>query len=312
MAQDSVSVDRWKYIGGSDIPIIMNISSFKTRWDLLLEKAQITEDEFRGNKYTEYGNMMEPIIRNYISSELSLEFEEGKHYLSFGNNGDMVRIHTDGENEDTHTILEIKTTSQVHEDLEEYKHYLVQLLFYMMMRNFENGILAVYKRPDDFTLEFDKSRLQLFPVVLSEWDALIKDIKNSIVHFLEDLDKVRSNPFTTQEDLLPEDIEALASRLVEIKEQEEKFKDVLAEKKLIEEKLADAMTSNDSKTMDAFGWKMTVVPGKAGEKKIVEEFDQERFKEEHPIVFRRYSKEVEKTVNSKKTSIRMTRLSNEN
>ena len=32
-----VTFERWKYIGGSDIPIIMGLVNFgKTRWDLLL------------------------------------------------------------------------------------------------------------------------------------------------------------------------------------------------------------------------------------------------------------------------------------
>ena len=31
-----VSEDRDKYIGGSDIPVILGLSPFKTRWQLLL------------------------------------------------------------------------------------------------------------------------------------------------------------------------------------------------------------------------------------------------------------------------------------
>ena len=68
----AVTVDRDKYIGGSDIPIIMGISSFKTRFDLLLEKAGIKENDFAGNKYTEYGNVMEPKIRNFINEKFLL------------------------------------------------------------------------------------------------------------------------------------------------------------------------------------------------------------------------------------------------
>ena len=50
-----VTIDRDKYIGGSDIPIIMGISPFKSRFDLLLEKAGYLENDFKGNEYTEYG-----------------------------------------------------------------------------------------------------------------------------------------------------------------------------------------------------------------------------------------------------------------
>ena len=45
----AVTIDRDKYIGGSDIPIILGISHFKSRFDLLLEKAGLQENEFRSN-----------------------------------------------------------------------------------------------------------------------------------------------------------------------------------------------------------------------------------------------------------------------
>ena len=40
---DTVRDERWRYIGGSDIPAIMGISPFKTRFQLLQEKAQIID-----------------------------------------------------------------------------------------------------------------------------------------------------------------------------------------------------------------------------------------------------------------------------
>ena len=58
----AVTVDREKYIGGSDIPIIMGISPFKSRFDLLLEKAGLKENDFTGNEYTEYGNKLEILL----------------------------------------------------------------------------------------------------------------------------------------------------------------------------------------------------------------------------------------------------------
>ena len=142
-----VTIDRDKYIGGSDIPIIMGISPFKTRFDLLLEKAGLKENNFTGNEYTEYGNILEPKIRNYINFTDEINgygggFEEYKTIK-----GD-VRCHLDGFNE--HEVLEIKTTSQIHEDINDYKTYLVQLLFYMQTVNVEFGLLAVYERPTDF------------------------------------------------------------------------------------------------------------------------------------------------------------------
>ena len=152
----------------------------------------------------------------------------------------------------------------------------------------------------------------MYEIQLSDYEELVKDIKKAVIHFLNDLEKVRANPFLTQEDLLPADMETLASRLAEIKEQEEKFKAITEEKKLIEEKLAELMTENDTKTMDAFGWKMTMISGKAGEKKVVQEFDTESFKVSHPRLWKKFIKETEKTVGGRKVSIKLTRLSNEN
>ena len=52
---DTVRDERWRYIGGSDIAAIMGISPFKTRFQLLQEKAQIVEPDFKGNEYIEIG-----------------------------------------------------------------------------------------------------------------------------------------------------------------------------------------------------------------------------------------------------------------
>ena len=64
-----VTIDRDLYIGGSDVPVIMGISTFNTRWGLLQEKAGLKENTFNGTKYTEYGNVLEPKIRDYINKK---------------------------------------------------------------------------------------------------------------------------------------------------------------------------------------------------------------------------------------------------
>ena len=149
--QASVKENRNLYIGGSDIPIIMGISQFKKRFDLLLEKAGLKEETFEGNEYTEYGNVLEPKIRDFINENREDKFVEGKHI------DNDIRCHTDGINKEM--VLEIKTTSQMHEKVEDYKVYLVQLLFYMEYTKRNHGKLAIYQRPDDFNEEFDSKRL---------------------------------------------------------------------------------------------------------------------------------------------------------
>lgn len=272
MAQETVNFERWKYIGGSDIPIIMSLSPFKTRWKLLREKAQLEEDEFQGNIYTEFGNIMEPKIREYLNESLGFDFQEGKAY------GEGVRIHTDGEDILKDTILEIKTTSQIKDEVSDYKIYLVQLLFYMVERDMKNGLLAVYERPEDLSTDFDWTRLMVYPIVRDDYNDLIRDIYEEVDLFRKDLEKLKTNPFLTEEDLLPEDIRMLSMRLVNAKQRETLFKDMEAERKLVEAKLGELLTRDKRKTANVRGYKVTYTPPKEGYIKEVQEVDLEKLK----------------------------------
>lgn len=272
MAQETVNFERWKYIGGSDIPIIMNLSPFKTRWKLLREKAQIEEDEFQGNIYTEYGNVMEPKIREYLNESLGFDFVEGKAY------GEGVRIHTDGEDVIKDTILEIKTTSHIYDEVTDYKLYLVQLLFYMMERRMRFGILAVYERPEDLSTDFDWERLMTYPIVVDDYLDLVSEIYAEVYEFRKDLEKLKQNPFLTEEDLLPEDIRMLSKRLVNAKERESLFKDMKAERELIEAKLGELLTEAKKTSANVQGYKVTFTPPREGRMKEVQEVDFEKLK----------------------------------
>ena len=88
--QKSVEEDRNLYLGGSDVPIIMGLSPFKTYYQLLKEKVGIEQPEKVENPYIDYGNVMEGKIRDYINSLTSSQFVEDKLIK-----GD-IRCHVDG------------------------------------------------------------------------------------------------------------------------------------------------------------------------------------------------------------------------
>ena len=284
--QETVKQDRDKYIGGSDIPVIMNLSPFKSRFDLLLEKAGYKEDTFEGNVYTEYGNTMEPKIRAAINSEIKEPFAEGKHIREAEADEIIgVRIHTDGENSDS--ILEIKTTSQLYEDIDDYKIYLVQLLFYMVNTGKPYGLLAVYNRPDDLSEEFDADRLQLFNISLENYTELCEEIGDACEKFIEDLQKVKDNPFITEEELLPTEITDITARIIAFESQLDYLKSI--EKKVKEDKarLKDAMQSCGVKSWTTpQGYKITLVPD--GEDKVDKKFNEDKFKAEDPETYNKY------------------------
>ena len=287
--QETVKQDRDKYLGGSDIPIIMNLSPFKSRYDLLLEKAGYKEDTFEGNVYTEYGNKLEPKIREYINEinkERRLPYVEGKHTREAQADEIIgVRIHTDGEND--FSILEIKTTSQIYPYLEDYKIYLVQLLFYMVNTGKNYGVLAVYNRPDDLSEEFDKDRLQIFEFDIGDYKDLVKEIGDACDKFIEDLKKVKDNPFITEEELLPTEISDIAARILAFEDQIKYMKAVEEKIQSEKERLREAM---DAAGVPSWrtpnGYLSTRVKDGADKVNEVEELDEEALKRDLPELFK--------------------------
>lgn len=279
----AVTIDRDKYIGGSDIPIIMGISPFKTRFDLLLEKAGLKENDFTGNEYTEYGNVMEPKIRDYINKDKADKFEEGKYIEN------DIRCHTDGINSDT--VLEIKTTSQIHKNVEDYKVYLVQLLFYMEYNKRDYGKLAVYSRPDDFNEDFDETRLTQYDIKLQDYKELVEQINKAVDQFRIDLVKVKENPFTTEEELLPLDLTELSNRVVVLENQLAEMKKIEVKAKELKAQLKSAMENNNIKKWETpNGVKITLVAD--GEDKVVRKFNEQLFKENNLDLWDEYSEDV--------------------
>jgi predicted phage-related endonuclease len=129
---DSVIKDRDKYIGGSDIPILMGISPFKTRWQLLKEKAEPRGDGY-ATEYTspqiEYGNEMEEKIRACVIRNEEVQGIDMLQTRIFGNKIYVdVEILLDGNYtlKKAHEIAEA-----VHDDIEEHfpkvKHIMVHV-----------------------------------------------------------------------------------------------------------------------------------------------------------------------------------------
>lgn len=309
--QESVKQDREKFIGGSDIPIIMELSPFKSRFDLLLEKAGYKKNDFEGNVFTEYGNTMESKIRDYVSQYFEVNFEEGKHIVEIPEiwnahpNGMMVRCHTDGENDVS--ILEIKTTSQLYDNVDDYELYLVQLLFYMYMTGKQNGLLAVYKRPDDLSVAFDVDNLQLFGISMNDYLDLINDIKNAVIRFLDDLQKVKSNPFITEEELLPADVTEIASRIVAFEQQLARMKELEKKVKSEKDRLKDAMERAGVKKWETpNGYKITLIPDSEDTVEQQESFNAERFMAEHPRLVKKYMETKNVIKKGKKGYVKIT------
>ncbi len=300
----SVTKDREKWIGGSDIPAVMGISPFKSRYDLLLEKAGLKEVEFVDNEYVRFGTMIEPEIRNHVNDIYGTTFKPNRK------TDGKIRYHSDGF--DGEAVLEIKSTSMIYENADDYRIYLVQLLTGMKVNKAKYGVLAVYERPIDFNPEFDPYRLQTFNIRLEDYQDLLKEIETAVESFIKDVEKLKENPFLTEEDLLAMDdnkneIVELSNQVLAFENQLKVYKELENQYKELKEKLFVAMYENGVKkwTTDS-GVQITMVEPIESTTKTVSEFDEKTFEKENKELYNKYLVEKEKTTSGKKGYVRIT------
>lgn len=299
MNKDTVTRDREKFIGGSDLAGIMGLSPFIDRWTLLQQKAGLKERDFFGNEYTRYGDELEPVIRSYINETYCRDFEPAVKI-----DGDL-RGNTDGLDEGG--LLEIKTTSHIHETLDGYKGYLVQVLFYMKMFNVQHAMLAVYHRNEDFSTEFIPSRLQVIPIDIKDHLDTMEEVEQAIDMFRKDLAELRENPLLCEEDFMPNEIVEVTNKIIELENQLAAYKQMEAELKEFKAKLKVAMEEYGIKTWRLYdNTKITLVPD--GADKEVEEIDTKALQKDHPELFGERSPYVKRKLKKGRSGyVRITR-----
>lgn len=294
-----VTINRNDYIGGSDIPVIMGISSFKTRYELLLEKAGLKENEFTGNKYTEYGQALEPKIREHINYLYNTIFEPNRVIV------DDLRCHSDGFNGEA--ILEIKTTSHIFENVDDYKVYLVQLLLYMQMNSVEKGILAVYERPEDFNEEFDSDRLMVCEIDINTYTDLLEEVNTEIDRFRADLARLKENPLLSEEDFQPNELITLSNKVLAFENKLAEYKAFEQKYKEMKQQLFEAMQKHDVKSWNTVnGVKITRVDGTEPTTKMEKVFDADMLKAEQPEIYEKYVVEKEKKTAGRSGYVKIT------
>lgn len=296
----SVVENRNLYIGGSDIPIILGISPFKTRFQLLQEKAGVVENTFTGNEYTAYGDEMESKIRHYINFDRDLPY-----FPTCQINGD-IRCNVDGYN-GKDTILEIKTTSQIHEYVDDYNVYLVQLLFYMHNFNKKLGHLAVYERPSDFNTDFDPFRLQEFHININDYKAWVDAILVAVDKFRVDLEQVKANPFITEEELQPKELVEISNKIVVLEEQLAHYETIKDKQAELKARLFELMVDkNIKKWTTNNGTQITRVDEVLPTITTELVFNEKQFKVDHEELYKEYVYTQEKIKKGRSGFVKIT------
>lgn len=314
--QKTVTQNRADYLGGSDIPALLGISKYKTRYQLLKEKAHICEIKpVFANAAINFGNALEPKIRDYLNEgrDLTEKFLEWKFERSL----DIVRGtplkargHLDGFDASNRCCLEIKTTSETRgDDVRDYPDYLYQMLFYMDIPSpkIKSGILAVYVRPDDYNETFDETRLHIFRFELSEMKAEIKHLRAEIRRFLEDLAEIMANPEKAEADLIGGELAATSSKIIAFEQAIAELKEKESQLKELKEELTVQMVEHGVKSFDAGGYQITLIEGTPETVETVKVCDVEALELFYPDVAEVCLKETEKKKAGRAASVRVTK-----
>ena len=277
----NVTEKRDQYVGGSDVPVILGLSKYKTQYELAREKAGIVKPEQISNPYIQFGNRMEPVIREYINTMNSLKFTPA----TFLDSDDFIRSNVDGYDDENKIVLEIKT----HGANPTEKVYEAQMQLYFYQTGCNYGWLAMYKRPKDFDLEFDVANLQVKEIERDE--AAIEKILDAIETFWIRVEYLKEKPDMTETEYysIGNDVDKLVARverfelqMIEFQKKEALLKE---QQKDFREQLYQKMEENDIKKIDTGDLIITrVLPTT---KKSV---DSKTLKVEEPNIYKKYLK----------------------
>lgn len=306
MANPNVTIDRHKYVGGSDLPTVLGLNAkYGTSiFEFAKEKAGIIPNTFKGNQFTKYGQKMEPVIRDYINSKYQVNYvedtviDEKRHYR--GNIDGIDRLADI-------PILEVKTFGN---EL-DVDYYSAQCQFYMETFNQPRCLLVGYKRPEDFytgvdydlenddsyfNLEFDEKNIVEYEIQRDSqsWEK----IEERIIAFKKAVDKLRKNPNMTEKEFnkifYGNDLIKMSNKLSKLESSLSRYKTIESEYKKIKEELYKVFDERGIISFDTGSLKITKVEPTSYDTISI---DTEKLKKENKKIYDKYK--VTKTTNKK-------------
>lgn len=224
MLTEQMKQERLLGIGGSDMPIIFGLSTYKTPYQLYLEKSQLAEMTFEMTEEQEWGHLLEPVIRDQFSKRMNVTVEQRDTVIH--PRYPFLRGNIDGFIPEWNSVLEIKCANAFKgfewgEDGSDVipLPYLVQVAHYCIVTNADSAHIAVliggnkfktYKYIRDLELEaeiIDKAeafwnavQTKTEPPLVNEKDLKLKYprsedkkiiVADTIVPFVENLIDVK-------------------------------------------------------------------------------------------------------------------------
>lgn len=306
MSNPNVTIDRHKYVGGSDLPTILGLNAkYGTSiFEFAKEKAGIVPNTFKGNQFTKYGQKMEPVIRDYINAKYGVNYLED----TIIDTKKGYRGNTDGIDREAYIpILEVKTFE---EEL-DVDYYRAQCQFYMETFNQPRCLLVGYKRPNNFytgvdydlenddsyfNLEFDENNIVEYEI---ERDTISwAKIEERIIAFKKTVEKLRKNHEMTEAEFnkifYGTDVIKASNKVAKLENKLLKFKELEKEHKQVKEDLYNLFEEKGILSFDTGTMKITKVAPTSYDTVSV---DTAKLKENEPRIYEKYK--VTKTTNKK-------------
>ena len=237
---------RQKGIGGSDVATILGLNPYKTAFTLWLEKTGQIEPPEINNEYIEWGNLLEPVIREKFAKETGFEVFENPYVLQHDTYEFMV-ANIDGEIiDDTGKkgILEIKTANErMAKDWMDGipNHYMLQIQHYLaVMDGYDYAYCAVLIGGNHFKYyKIERDDYVIDGIISAEMNFMLlveKGIAPEISGHSADGDWLASAypDANDEESLLEPHLEALAIRYNELQDE---IKYLLAESDSIKNRI---------------------------------------------------------------------------
>ena len=238
--------ERRHRIGGSDFGSVLDINPYKSRFELILNKAGVLYDVFTGNEYTKRGEELEDTIIKMFEDATNLKVtDQQKEFVreSGNDNLDLV-VHIDGFIHSENAVFEAKTSDYKSKAWEEGipEYYKAQLELNMFLSGADKSYIAVAKCKDDDVIDFKYFKY------LPEMDE--GEILAACEAFSEDVRKAKEKYGVINNGLLVQNdsINDMVSELEELKEQisqiNKSIKPLEDKKKSIEKELKEMIGIN--------------------------------------------------------------------
>jgi len=222
-------------IGGSDVAVILNLSPYKTAFALWLEKTGQTQAKPVQNEFVEWGNILEPVIREKFRRETGFEVKENPYVMQH-DDFDFMVANIDGECFDPEIgewgILEIKTTSERNKG--EWadgppNHYHLQIQHYLIVMNYSYAYVAVLIGGNHFKyFKIMRDDYVIDKIISAEMEftQLVKEkIPPEITHADSEALAEAYPEDNDETALMPPELEELAERYIEAQKEVKALQD---------------------------------------------------------------------------------------